>query len=457
MVAGMRHPASFRDPSGFVFLRDGHILRQVSSPYATKWQAVRSSGFLQEAVSRGWLLPFEELPASQGSDQMAVATLRPEQLPFVSYPYEWSFGQLKDAALLTLDLATLASAHGLSLKDASAYNVQFLRGRPVFVDTLSFEPYVEGAPWIAYQQFCRHFLTPLALASKVDPDMARLSRDHIDGIPLKLASRLLPWATRLDVGLASHIHLHAKGTDQVAGDAPSRRPTMSRDALDVLLAHLRRTVEKLTWSPSGTTWGDYYSDTNYSPEARKAKQSLVMDYLGRVPRGKCFDLGANTGEFSRLACEAGFDTYACDFDPAVVERAYQWAKQTKEQRLTPLLLDLTNPSPSLGWAEEERDGFLDRAHGAVVMGLALVHHLAIGNNVPLPMVADLFRRVGDWAVVEFVPKEDSQVRRLLTSREDVFPDYCWPGFVEAFADRFDLVASSRVGDSARTLALFRGR
>lgn len=457
MVAGERHPASFRDPSGFVFRRGGQVLRQVNSGYALKWQTVRSSGFLQEATSRDWLLPFEELPASHGADNMAVAVLRPEQLPFVSYPYEWSFGQLKDAAILTLDLASLALERGLSLKDASAYNVQFRGGAPVFIDTLSFEPYTEGAPWVAYQQFCRHFLAPLALMSKVDPALGRLSRDHIDGVPLKLASKLLPWRTKLDFGLASHLHLHAKSTEAVAAEGRTGHATMSKDALAALLGHLRRTVEKLTWKAAGTTWGDYYADTNYSPAAIQAKRGLVTDYLSRVPRGKCFDLGANTGEFSRLACEAGFQTYACDFDPAVVERAYQWVKAGGDRRLTPLLMDLTNPSPPLGWAGEERDGFLDRAHGAVVMGLALVHHLAIGNNVPLPLVADLFRRVGDWALVEFVPKEDSQVRRLLASREDVFPDYCWSGFVESFATRFELVASAKVGDSVRTLALFRGR
>ena len=434
-----------------MFRRNGVLFRQVNASYEADFALLESSGLQAELVDAGLLVAHERADLRLAPDPVAVAVLRPERVPTISYPYEWCFSALKDAALLTLEVARRALGKGMTIKDASAYNVQFLRGRPVFIDTLSFERYVEGEPWVAYRQFCAHFLAPLALMANVDVRLGLLLRPHLDGIPLDLASSLLPWKTHLKPGLQMHLHLHGKATRQVATETV-KKAFLSKTGLLATLDSLRGTVEGLRWDPTGTQWEGYYADTNYTDDAMTEKQRLVGAFLEGI-EGTCWDLGANTGEFSRIAAERGLETVAWDVDPGAVERAYL----AKIPGVLPLLQDLTNPSPGLGWAGEERDSLTSRGPVDVVMALALVHHLAIGDNVPLGQVAAYFARLGRRAIVEFVPKEDSQVRRLLASRRDVFPTYDLEGFEAAFSKRFEIESKAPIEGTLRTLYLLRTR
>ncbi len=452
-AAPERIPGSFRDPDGFVFRRGGEILRQIEPSFAPHLGALRESGIL----ATGLTLPVEWLGPAAGATPDAIETLRPEPLDFVSHPYEWSFGMLRDAAVLTLDLAVEALNRGLVLKDASAYNVAFQRGRPVHIDSLSFETYAEGEPWVAYAQFCRHFLAPLALMARVSPDLLGLLRVHLDGVPLGLAARLLPGGTKLQPGLAMHLHAHARASDAPAREGPTRKATMSKTASLALLDSLKRTVEGLAWNPEGTVWAGYTGDNNYEAGAYEAKKALVAEALALTGGSVCWDLGANTGDFSRLAAGAGLRTVAWDLDPAAVERNYRRVKAEGETRVLPLLQDLANPSPNLGWAEGERPGLLARADADVVLALALVHHLRIGGLVPLARIADFLADLAPALVVEWVPKEDSQVRRLLASREDVFADYDERGFEATFAPRFETLRKTPIPGTLRTLYTMRRR
>lgn len=448
--------SSFRDPSGFVFERDGVLYRQVNQVYAEDYELLTRSGLFAELVGAGLLVASESVGLDLASAPGAVAVLRPERIPFVSYPYEWSFSQLQDAALLTLDVMAKALDRGMVLKDASAYNVQFRGGKPILIDTLSFETYREGEPWIAYRQFCQHFLAPLALMSKVDVRLSGLLRVHLDGIPLDLAARLLPGNTKLNPGLLTHLHLHAKALARPAGEAKGA-VRVPKTGLLGLIDNLRGVTLGLKWSPEGTEWADYYGATNYTPESMGEKHRLVEAFLVEAApvRKTCWDLGANDGEFSRLAAAQGYDTLAWDIDPAAVEKAYRRVRSEGETRLLPLLQDLTNPSPSLGWASRERDSLTERGPAGAVMALALIHHLAIGNNVPLPWVAEYFARLGEWAIVEFVPKDDSQVIRMLAARKDVFDGYDEAGFEAAVASRFQVVRKEAIPGTKRTLYLLR--
>ena len=457
MCPAAAHPASFRDPSGFVFRRDQVLYRQVNRSYQEDWTLLNGSGLLKQAIDYGWLVPHEVVDLRWALTAEAIACLKPQEVPYVSYPYEWSFSQLKDAALLTLELMELSMKYGMVLKDASAFNVAFHHAQPVFIDTLSFEKYVEGEPWVAYQQFCRHFLAPLALTHYLGPENLRLSQLHIDGGPLKLASKTLPFKTRFTPSLAMHIHLHAKGTEQVATTEEKVKAHVSKLGLESLLSSLKGAVQRLKWQPKGTQWADYYCDTNYSTEADDSKASIVRRFLAVTGQrqGQCWDIGANIGHYTRIAKEAGFDCVAFDIDPAAIDRLYSQAKANKEQGITPVVLDLTNPSPSIGWALTERDSFEKRGRCQVVMALALVHHLAIGNNVPLQRIAEFFSKLGSWLILEFVPKSDSQVKRLLASRKDIFPQYTLEGFEEAFAPHFDVIDRQPVADSDRVMFLLR--
>jgi hypothetical protein len=326
------------------------------------------------------------------------------------------------------------------LRDASAYNVQFLKGRPIFIDTLSFGPREEGAPWVAYRQFCEHFLVPLLLMSRRDVRCGHLLRSCLDGIPLALGSRMLPLGSWLRPATLLHVHAHAKAQTRYAdADVPAKSAgprQLRREGLLALGDSLRRTIEKLDWAPAGTEWADYANDNSYAAESAVAKRDLVSRLLASHPGGIVWDLGANTGEYSRVASELADLVVAFDIDPAAVERNYRRVKSEHETGILPLLLDLANPSPAQGWAHAERMSLEQRGPADTVLALALVHHLAIGRNLPLESIASYLSRLGDRLVIEFVPKEDSQVQRLLRHRADVFPGYGAAGFEEAFRRHF---------------------
>ncbi|GAP08240.1 hypothetical protein ATHL_03142 [Anaerolinea thermolimosa] len=330
--------------------------------------------------------------------------------------------------------------------------LQFHHGRPMLIDTLSFEVIQEGSPWVAYRQFCQHFLAPLALMAHRDVRLGQLLRVYIDGIPLDLASRLLPLHTRLNPGLAAHLHLHAGAQKRFAGESVTRR-TMSRLALQGLVESLQSTVRALRWNPQGTAWADYYDSTNYTRQAFEAKEAAVAAWASRIQPGLTWDFGANTGVFSRAVARAGGLVVSWDIDPAAVEKNYRQVRQVKEKNILPLVIDLTNPSPALGWSHAERASLLERAPADLALALALIHHLAIANNVPLEDIALFFSRVCRWLIIEFVPKGDSQVQRLLNSREDIFPEYTPEGFERAFTRYFTLHEKHPLEGSARVLYL----
>lgn len=455
-MGGQAVEGSFRDPSGFVYTRDGRLYRQVNLVFRDRFEAFLASGLCQELVRDGLLVPHREAPLGLAVTSEAVAVLEPEPVGFVSYPYEWCFGQLRDAALLTLELQERALARGFTLRDASAYNVQFEGGKPLFIDTLSFEPREEGAPWAAYGQFCRHFLAPLALMARVDVQIAGLLRAHLDGLPLELSSRLLPRTTWLRPGLLIHLHLHAMAHRrygaQGAGDI-ARRPGISLKSAQGLIQSLRNAVEQLRWNPAGTEWAEYVTDNNYSEAAARFKRDTVVEMLRHLNARTAWDLGANTGEYSRAAREVVPSVIAFDLDPAAVERNWRRVRATGETGMLPLVLDLTNPSPALGWAHRERLSLEERGPADVVLALALVHHLAIGHNLPLPRIAGFLRSLGRHLVIEFVPKTDSQVGRLLRDRADIFPAYTRDGFEAAFGRHFRIERAEQVADSERSLYL----
>jgi hypothetical protein len=411
-------------------------------------------------VERGHLIAHQDATLEERFDDEAWHVARPVEVDFISYPYEWTFGQLKDAALLTLSLQAAAMRAGMHLKDASAYNVQYHEGRPVLIDALSFELADEDSPWVAYRQFCEHFLAPLALMAQRDVRSGLMLRDFVDGIPLDLAVRLLPTSSRLRFGQATHLHLHARAQRQHAAPRATgqgSRPKISRSRLEALLASLRSAVEGLGWEPGGTQWAEYGETTSYSEQAAAAKVALVNRMLRQTSGEWVWDVGANTGYFSRLASDLGRKVIALDGDAAAAERHYRYLKEIGSTSVTPLVVDLANPSPGLGWAHQERKSLLERANADVVMALALVHHLAIGNNVPLPMLSRFFAQLGRELVIEFVPKSDPRVSAMLASRADVFPDYTLDGFRRAFSADWEPVEEEPIEGSDRVLFLFQRR
>lgn len=452
--------SSFRDPDGFLFFKGPDLYRQVNQTYQKNYDLLMDSGLYATLLKASLLVPHEEVSDLLAPEPaLAYKVIQPLRLPFISYPYEWSFSQLKDAALLTLEIQKEALNHGLTLKDCSAYNVQFLDGKPLFIDSLSFEAYQEGSPWNAYRQFCQHFLAPLALMRLTDIRLSQLLRVYIDGIPLDLASQLLPLKSRFNLALLIHIHFHAKTQKNYEDkpDAQASKAKVSKMAMAGLIDNLETAIRKMEWVPSGTEWGNYYQNTNYTGDAFQQKRKLVADFIQLLAPKTVWDLGGNMGEFSRVASEQDIFTVSFDIDPAAVEKNYRLIQKTQDKNLLPLILDLTNPSPGIGWGNMERDSVSQRGPVDTAMALALIHHLAISNNLPLEKIAAWLSQICRSLIIEFVPKADSQVKKLLSTRVDIFQNYTQNGFEAAFSQYFIIKAQVPIQGSERTLYAMQAR
>lgn len=452
--------SSFRDPSGYIFTQGETIFRQINKSYQQNYDLLMKSGLYGKLVSLGYLIEHREIRSPENSPP-AYKIIQPQKIPFISYPYEWCFSMLKDAAVLTLTIQKLAMEYGLSLKDASAFNIQFLKGKPILIDTLSFEKYAEGKPWIAYRQFVEHFLGPLALMSMKDIRLSRLTSLFIDGIPVDLASRLLPFRSKLKLSLLLHIHAHSTGQKKFSERKITGQElkSFSRRSFLGLIDNLESGVAGLSWNPKGTQWAGYYKENghNYTDSTFKQKAEVIRKFVKLTAPKTVWDMGANTGYFSRVAGETGALVIALDADYGALEKNYLETVKNNEKNILPLFLDLTNPTPAIGWANTERLSILNRGPADLILALALLHHLAISKNIPLKNIASLFSQLTNHLVIEFVPKEDSQVKRLLLNREDIFPDYNKDGFEKAFKDFFQIKKAIPLRQSQRIIYLMEKR
>ena len=449
--------SSFRDPCGYLLRHEDILYREILSKCAVDYQTLMSSGLYDSLVEKEMLVPHSEIDPPFDVAPDHFKTIKPFEINFISYPYEWCFSQLKDAALLTLRTMMISLDHGMILKDASAYNVQFHHGKPIFIDTLSFTKYEEGTIWPAYRQFCQHFLAPLALMSKCDVRLSSLLSNNVDGIPLDLASTLLSLKTWLNFSLLLHIHMHARSQRKYAAktDLPDikKSKNVSKKSLRGILDSLETIIKKLNWKPYKTEWSDYYTDTNYSDTALLEKKKVVRLFIDKCHGDQIWDLGANTGMFSLIAAETGANVISFDIDPGAVEKNYLQVRDKGFKNVLPLLQDLNNPSTDIGWALQERDSLINRGPVDICLVLALVHHLAISNNVPLKEVARFLQKIAKFVIIEFVPKEDSQVKRLLATREDIFPNYNQKCFEEELSQYFNIVAWQQLNETNRIIYL----
>lgn len=439
-----------------------------------------SSGLYQKLTSAGLLVPHSEESLTLVTEPTtAYRVIAPKPIPFILYPYEWSFEQYRAAALATLSILREALDHGLTLKDASAFNIQFIGTSPVFIDTLSFAMYQEGAPWEAYKQFCQHFLAPLLLMGTCDSALGSLMQTHIDGIPLSLASKVLGFKTWLQFGTFTHIHMHARLLNKhssthavstevntkLAKNNSSNRNTarVSKTAFFGLIESLQNSINGIKISKQQTEWGEYYSDTNYTTKAFAHKESLVREFLHSIPTPNKLglDLGANNGHFSNIMAESFDYVVAADIDPIAVQKNFVSGQKlgshsahnndARSQTVLPALLNLTNPSPAIGFANTERPSFFERFNGQAVLALALIHHIVIGNNVPMHKTAQFFASIAPHLVIEFPEKSDSQVARLLACRQDIFSNYNRLAFEDAFAAFFHIRQSQNIEGTERWL------
>ncbi len=446
-------PASFRDSAGFVFQQDGMIYRYIQPAYEVHYTHFLHSGLYEELVKKGKIVAHREIVEKDTFGFTQGRLLLPEQIPFISYPYEWSFDMWKDAALLTLQLAVASLQKGMMLKDATPFNIQFYKGKPVFIDTLSFENYTEGKPWVAYHQFSESFLAPLLLMHYCHPDTNKLFTVYPNGIPMDVLISLLPKRSKWNLNTLLHVHLQAK----ISGKQKQRTTAennFSKQKMEVLLKGLESYVQKLSRKKVKTTWDDYYTGTILGNEYLGAKTALVASFIKTIDHQTVIDLGANDGHFS-LLFGADKVVIAADADSNCINDLYIKIKREGRSNILPLVNNLTTPSPAIGWNNRERESITGRLKADLVLALALVHHLAIANNVPLPLIADWLEQMGNYLIIEFVPKNDEKVKLLLQNRKDIFDDYSLEHFKLIFSDRYQFLKEEKVGKTDRVLFLMK--
>jgi ribosomal protein L11 methylase PrmA len=454
---GLKDPGSFRDPAGHIFYEGERVCRSISERARADYEFARDRSIIARLIEQGRLVGTTERPARPGAGAAGQAyVVEHERVPFVSYPYEWSYEALRTAAAFHLELHRDLLKEGATLIDSSAYNVQFLGPRPIFIDLLSIRRYREGELWAGHRQFCEQFLNPLLLSRYRGVDHQAWYRGALEGIPVEDVGRLLPWRSLLSPAVAMHVHLQARlqrkaiKADTAGSAAAGRRlPQSSYLGMLTQLLGLVRGLESS--GGKDTVWGDYENRHSYAAEELAAKRAEVMEFIGAGPAGLVWDLGCNRGYFSEAALEAGASyVVGFDIDRAAVDAAFKRARE-RSLAFLPLVFDAANPSPNQGWAEAERKGLQARANADAAIALAFGHHLTIGKNVPIDRFTGWLTGLARRVLYEFVPKSDPMLQRLLELREDIFPDYGLDAFRQSFGRWGAIVKEKEVSGSGRRL------
>ena len=459
-------PGSFRDWDSRVFYDDGRVLRALSARGLEDWLALSQSRFFADAVAAGRLVSTARLEDAAVPETLAgsaAAVLEHERIPFVSYPYEWPFAMLRDAALLQLDLLEQALAEDLTMKDASSYNVQWRGVKPVFIDVGSFERLAPGEPWQAYRQFCMLFLNPLLLQAYKGIPYRPWLRGSLKGISPAEARSVLSLRDLFRRGVLTNVVLHARlerrhaasGRD-VRGEL--RKAGFRKELIVANVRRLRKLVARLDWEPGRSEWSDYGATTSYSEADAERKEAFVREVAHTRAWDLVWDIGCNEGRHARIAADSARYVVALDGDGAVADRLYRSLADDRVDRILPLVIDVTDPSPALGWHGLERRPLEARGRPDLTLCLAVLHHVAIGGNVPVPEFLSWLRELGTAVVIEFATRDDPRVARLLArKRPGAHPDYDREPFERTLAERFVVERSETLSSGTRALYYARPR
>jgi hypothetical protein len=453
-----RDPSSFRDPAGYIFYQDNEVYRFVSPSYYEKYKSFKNSGLYHELLDKDFLIPFDEIQEESLPEGKALI-IKPFKIPFISYPYEWTFSQLKEAAKLTLDIQKIALKYGAQLKDAAAYNIQFIGSKPIFIDTLSFEYWTEDITWRAYKQFCQHFLAPLTICSFCDPRVKTLFISNLDGIPLDLAKQLIPKRAYLHPSRFLHLWLHERFQklklvqQNLAPQTLSNKKVSSAayglvESLLSSLKHMKKKDEK-------SVWKTYYQGNSYPEKAFKEKKDIIEKLLSNLKPRILWDLGSNEGFFTEVVSKHCQYVVAFDFDLTCIEIMYSRLRNQGNEAILPIHMDIANPSPGIGWEGKERKKIFERGPCDVAMALALVHHLIVSSNIPLNKLVDFFKSICRNLIIEYIPPYDPKFKQICQTNPLDFSFFTEEMFVATFSKSFFMKSRIPINQSSRVLYHFQ--
>jgi hypothetical protein len=458
MTKGSFEPGSFRDRTSRIFYHNGAVYRALAQQALQDWQFLASTRFFQRLCTEGELIPSEQVEGvfPPSSEHWWAAVLKHQTVPFISYPYEWSFSMLQDAALLQLKLLLAALDEGMTLKDATPFNFQWIGTHLLFIDTPSFERLTPGEPWIGYRQFCQLFLYPLFLQAYKDVSFQPWLRGALDGVEPEECYGLLSLRDLFRPGVFTHVYLQAKVQAKFATTTRDVKKELHQAGFHPTLikANVRRLykiIRKLAWKRTTSTWAKYTEHNSYTDEDEQQKKAFVRRVVKSRPWKLVWDLGCNTGTFSHIAAENAATVVAMDADQLVVERLYQRLKAQKQTIILPLVNNVVDPSPSLGWRGLERKALLDRGKPELTLCLALLHHLIITANIPLKEFVDWMASVTQSLIIEFVTREDPMVRVLLRNKQDTYTDYDQDYFEQCLGEAFAIVQQESLASGTRIL------
>ena len=443
--------ASFRDYHSIIGYEKDAIKRLLHKDYLPHYLQLINSGLYNHLIEKKLLVAHQENTSNLNPDY--PIELVPDRVPFISYPYEWTFNQLKDAALLTLEINRISLEYGMILKDASAFNVQFIGPNPVFIDTASFVKYEEGQAWIAYQQFCRHFLAPLALSDYGDIQLRKLILSNIDGISLDLCKKMLPLKSCFNSGIFLHIWLNSLAQKPTKRQRENKKLfyTQSKQKLLAVQENLLSSLKSLNSQHDKSQWADYYENTNYTKNDETQKEKYLLSMTKLLNVSSILDLGANEGRYSRLLSKQVSFVLSTDYDEIAIAKNYNIAKEEAIENILTLHLNIVNPTPAIGFANQERKSFLERVGVDLVLALALVHHLTITHDLSFEQLAKQFSKMGKNLIIEFPPREDEKVIIIAQGKPNQYQNYHRENFEAAFGKFYHLKSSQTIHGNNRIL------
>jgi len=454
---------SFRDRHSRVFYRSGTVFRGLSEEALTDWNTLSSTRFFPRLMAEGKLVRTEQAAPAELLNPMIAgewaAVLTHQTIPFISYPYEWSFCMLKDAALLHLELLDAALAEDMILKDASAYNVQWIGTSPTFIDIPSFETLIPGTPWVGYRQFCQLFLYPLLLQAYKDVPFQPWLRGSLEGIEPEHCNNFISTRDLLRPGVLTHVYLQAKFQRTYSKTKRKVKSDLmaagfTKNLIQTNLKRLEKLINTLTWTRSKSQWSDYADEHGYGDADHEMKQTFVREVAMSRPWGLVWDLGCNTGMFSRIVAEHARYVVAMDADHLAIERFYNALKTERNRTILPLINNIADASPNLGWRGLERKSLTERGRPELTLCLALIHHIVLSANIPLKEFTDWLASLGTNLIIEFVTKQDPMVEVLLRNKADQYADYEVGYFEECLAESF--AVSRRLPLRSGTRILYYG-